>query len=229
MPEPVQSVVRALRLLETFDARHPTRTAAEITDLVGLPRPTTYRLLHTLEVLGYLRRRDGRYEPTARILTLASTQLGAGSLAASAQPIIDAIAAELQEAIVVGVLDGDDVVTIAAAMPATGHYLSVAIEIGRRLPAEATALGQVLLAAATNGTERRNLDLVVADDGHVISEGLLEDGLRAIAVPVADTDGTVVAAVSLAVNAARVSADELRVRCPRSTSVGGRSQADRVI
>ncbi|MEY2959391.1 MAG: hypothetical protein RLZZ01_1959 [Actinomycetota bacterium] len=204
MPEQVQSVQRAFRILETFDARHPTRSAADISELVGLPRPTTYRLIHTLESLGYLRRRAGRYEPTARTLSLAATQIGAGSLATLAQPIIAGVAEDLEEAVVVGVLDGDDVVTIAAAMPATGHYLSVSVEVGRRLPANATALGQVLLAAA-NGLH--------SGDDHVISEGLLEDGLRAIAVPITDEGGCVVAAVSLAVNAARVSADELRVRC----------------
>lgn len=215
MPDPVQSVERTFRILETFDARHRTRSAAEITELVGLPRPTTYRLLHTLETLGYLRRRSGRYETTPGLLSLASTQLAPGSLAAVAQPIIDAVADELDEAIVVGVLDRDEVVTIAAAMPTKGHYLSVAVEVGRRLPAEATSLGQILLAtspARDDSVAPHDVELPPVRE-HVISDGLLEDGLRALAVPIVDDLGQVIAAMSIAVNAARVSAEELRQRC----------------
>ena len=50
----VQSVERAFSILESFDERHPARTAADIAETAGLARPTTYRMLQTLRRLGYV-------------------------------------------------------------------------------------------------------------------------------------------------------------------------------
>ena len=83
----VQSVERAFAILETFDEDHPTRSAAEIAELAGLARPTTYRMLQTLQQLGYVRNIGGRFEVTPRVLRLGAGYLGRRRLAAKAQPV----------------------------------------------------------------------------------------------------------------------------------------------
>ena len=58
----MQSVERAFSILESFDERHPARTAADIAETAGLARPTTYRMLQTLRRLGYVRNINGKFE-----------------------------------------------------------------------------------------------------------------------------------------------------------------------
>jgi len=212
MANTVQSVERAFAVLETFDEDHPSRTASDIAVVAGLARPTTYRLLQTLQQLGYVRSQHGRYEVTPRVLRLGAGYLGRRSMAAHAQPILDALSAEVGEHVAVGVLDGNDVITVAAASSPQSRFLSVAVQVGQRLPAEATSLGRILLAhlpSAANDPDARS----IRDDGYVVTDGLLESGLRAIGVPVLDRRGNAVASMSIAVNAVRITLDDLVERC----------------
>jgi IclR family pca regulon transcriptional regulator len=222
MSNTVQSVERAFAVLETFDEDHPSRSAAEIAETAGLARPTTYRLLQTLQQLGYVRSKHGRYEVTPRVLRLGAGYLGRRSMAAHAQPILDALSAEVGEHVAVGVLDGDDVITVAAANSPQSRFLSVAVQVGQRLPAESTSLGRILLAylpGAAGEPEAR----AIRDAGYVVTDGLLESGLRAVGVPILDRRGNAVASMSIAVNAVRISVEDLLERClpplQRSASV----------
>jgi IclR family pca regulon transcriptional regulator len=203
----VQSVERAFSILETFDEQHPARTAADIAEAAGLARPTTYRMLQTLRRLGYVRNVNGRFEVTPRVLRLGAGYLGRESLAARAQPTLDALSEQLGEHIAIGVLDGDEVITLAAANSPQSRFLAVAVQVGQRLPAMRTSLGRVLLAhrAGNDDTDGRQ----VRADGYVVTDGLLETGLRSLAVPVRDHTGEVVASLSVAVNAVRVPISQL--------------------
>jgi len=212
MASTVQSVERAFAVLETFDEDHPSRTAGEIAEIAGLARPTTYRLLQTLHQLGYVRSRHGRYEVPPRVLRLGAGYLGRRSMAAHAQPILDVLSAEVGEHVAVGVLDGNDVITVAAANSPQSRFLSVAVQVGQRMPAEVTSLGRVLLAylpSAAGDPDAR----AIRDDGFVVTDGLLESGLRAIGVPILDRRGNAVASMSIAVNAVRISVEDLVERC----------------
>jgi IclR family pca regulon transcriptional regulator len=210
MTSTVQSVERAFSILETFDEDHPSRSAAEIAGLTDLARPTTYRMLQTLQQLGYVRNHRGRFEVTPRVLRLGAGYLGRRSLAARAQPILDQLSEDTGEHVALGVLDGDHVITVAAASSPQSRLLAVAVQVGQRLPADTTSLGRILLA--------ERADTVLADAaeirrrGHVLTDGLLESGLRSLGVPVRDASGAVIASMSIAVNAGRVSLAELEQR-----------------
>lgn len=211
MSTTVQSVERAFAILETFDEEHPTRSAAEIAELAGLARPTTYRMLQTLQRLGYVRNVSGRFEVTPRVLRLGAGYLGRTSLAARAQPILDQLSEELGEHAAIGTLDGDDVITLAASTTPQSRLLSIAVQAGQRMPAHSTSLGRILLAHRPNAEDPESV--AIRDAGYVVTDGLLESGLRALGVPVRDRDGTVVASMSIGVNASRISVDDLRDRC----------------
>ena len=203
----MQSVERAFSILETFDEQHPARTAADIAEAAGLARPTTYRMLQTLRRLGYVRNVNGRFEVTPRVLRLGAGYLGRESLAARAQPTLDAISEKLGEHIAIGVLDGDEVITLAAANSPQSRFLAVAVQVGQRLPANRTSLGRILLAhrAGADNKEARQ----IRADGYVVTDGLLETGLRSLAVAIHDHTGGVVASLSVAVNAVRVPISQL--------------------
>jgi IclR family pca regulon transcriptional regulator len=207
----VQSVERAFSILETFDEQHPARTAADIAEAAGLARPTTYRMLQTLRRLGYVRNINGRFEVTPRVLRLGAGYLGRESIAARAQPTLDAVSEQLGEHIAIGVLDGDEVITLAAANSPQSRFLAIAVQVGQRLPAEKTSLGRILLAyrAGADDEESRR----IRADGYVITDGLLETGLRSMGVPIRDHTGDVVASLSIAVNAVRVPIGQLEHDC----------------
>jgi IclR family pca regulon transcriptional regulator len=128
-------------------------------------------------------------------------------MAARAQPTLDAISETLGEHIAIGVLDGDEVITLAAANSPQSRYLAVAVQVGQRLPATRTSLGRVLLAHRS-GADDKDARQIRAD-GHVVTDGLLETGLRSLAVPIRDHTGEVVAALSVAVNAVRIPISQL--------------------
>ena len=207
----VQSVERAFSILETFDEQHPSRTAADIAATSGLARPTTYRMLQTLRRLGYIRSVGGRFEVTPRVLHLAAGYLGRESLAARAQSVLDSLSEQLGEHVALGVLDGDEVIAVAASNSPQSRFLAVAVQVGQRLPADRTSLGRVLLAHQANTLDEESQ--AIRDAGFVLTDGLLETGLRSVGVPVRDHTGEVVAALSVAVNAVRVSTQQLEQEC----------------
>ena len=207
----VQSVERAFSILETFDEQHPTRTAADIAEAAGLARPTTYRMLQTLRRLGYVRNVNGRFEVTPRVLRLGAGYLGRESIAARAQPTLDAVSEQLGEHIAIGVLDGDEVITLAAANSPQSRYPR-----GRRPGRSATA-GRADVArpdpARPPRRRRRRGGTPIRADGYVVTDGLLETGLRSLGVPIRDHTGEVVASLSVAVNAVRVPIEQLEQEC----------------
>lgn len=207
MGETVQSVERAFAILETFDEAHPTRTAAEIAEAAGLARPTTYRMLQTLRRLGYIRHFDGRFEVTPRVLRLGAGYLGRESLAARARPALDHLSEIVGEHVAIGILDGDEMITVASSNSPHSRLLAVAIQPGQRLPAQLTSIGKVLLAHATTNPDPD--EQLIRDRGYAVTDGSLETGLRAVGVPIRDHSGVVVAAMAVAVNAARMTVDEL--------------------
>ena len=82
-PGGVQSVHRALDLLEVVAARGGTLTIGEISALTGIPLPTAHRLLRTLVDRGYMRQApDRRYALGFRLVPLgasAGAMVGVGT------------------------------------------------------------------------------------------------------------------------------------------------------
>src|SRR4029079_8704995 len=121
------------------------------------------------------------------------------------------------------VLDGNDIVYVAHA-PAK-RILSISIDIGTRDLAFATSLGRVLLAGQDDAWLDHYLDTVelpaitprtintksklraevmrIRRQGWAYVDQELEDGLRAIAAPIHEHNGTVIAAANRAVHARR--------------------------
>lgn len=203
----VQSVERAFSILSAFAADRNSLSVIEIAAETGLPRATAYRLLHTLQGLGLVRAVEGRYELTHRVLELGAGYAGPSGISGISQPVLDRLSLTFGEHTALGLLDGDHVVAVAVASAMRSRLLSVAIQVGQRLPAETTAMGRILLAEA-GGLGKFGVQ--IRKNGFVIVNGSLEPGLRAIAVPVSDRQGTVVASISVACNAGRATLADLR-------------------
>ena len=228
----VPGLERGLRMLQLFDRSHRLLTAAEMARSLAIPRSTAFRLAQTLEFLGFLARDGDRYGIGPAVLRLGFEYIASLEIAELARPVIDRLrdATELSAQLVVR--DGREVVVVVKASPPTTFASSVTV--GTRLPAHATILGRVLLADADEQTLRAlypeaklpqasarapqtlgDLQRLLREDrdrGYAVSESFFEQGISAIAAPVRDRHGTIVAAVSITVQRPTLEPKELRDR-----------------
>jgi IclR family pca regulon transcriptional regulator len=173
--------------------------------------------------LGYVRCEDRRFLLTPSVLELGYSFLSSLTLPEIAQPHLRDLVQQVHESSSVSVLDGTDVVYVAREP--THRIMTVAIAVGTRFPAFATSMGRVLLAGldeaeldrffaraelapltAATVTSEGALRIVlgrVRDQGWALVDQELEDGLRAVAVPIRDAQAKVVAAVNLSTQANR--------------------------
>ncbi len=72
----VEALAKGLRILALFNERRSVLRLSEIVALCGMPMPTVFRLVATLEGEGYLERMpDGAVRPSGAVLTLGFAAL----------------------------------------------------------------------------------------------------------------------------------------------------------
>ncbi|MCW2844059.1 MAG: IclR family transcriptional regulator [Nocardioides sp.] len=211
----VQSVDRALDVLEAMAGAGKPLGVGELSDLTGLPQGTAHRLLQSLQQRGYVRRDASRkYSVGTSAMRLADA--AQRSLARSARPYLAELVTLSGETANLAVMEGDDVVYVAQV--SSPHTLRMFAEVGRHVPPHSTAVGKVLLAAMPReqalavlrrtglpartpatitevGAFATELDLV-AGRGWAADDEEQETGVRCVAVPVGGP-GPTLAAMSL--------------------------------
>jgi IclR family pca regulon transcriptional regulator len=229
-PDFVQSLERGLAVIRAFDGEHAELTLSEVAAATGVTRAAARRFLLTLAELGYVRTEGRYFSLTARVLELGYAYLSSLSLPEVAEPHLEALVAEVNESSSVSVLDGPDVVYVARVP--TSRIMTVVISVGTRFPAYATSMGRVLLAGLPDETLESYLDSVRLDrltartvssvaalrgelarvraQGYALVNQELEDGLRAVAVPIRDRTGRVIAALNVSAHASRTSLEVMR-------------------
>src|SRR4030095_14009653 len=117
---------------------------AQVSHPTGIPRAAARRSLHTLVKLGFVAADEARrFYLRPRVLSFSHAYLSASPIAVLAQPILDRLGESLHEACSLAILDGDEIVYIARS--ASSRIMSPALNVGRRLPAYCTSIGQVML------------------------------------------------------------------------------------
>jgi IclR family transcriptional regulator, pca regulon regulatory protein len=226
----VQSLERGLAVIRAFGFRRVSLTITDVAELTGLSRATARRFLLTLVRMGYVRN-DGRdYWLRPRVLELGYAYLSGITLPEVAKPFLAELVAEIQESTSIAVRDGGEVVYIAHAAP--HRVMTINLPIGGRDPLFCTALGRVLLAAEPDDEIDRYLespDLLAYTDvtltdpqelraaieevkaqQYALVEDEIEDGLVALAVPMRNPDGAVMAAMNVCAYSLRTTPEQLR-------------------
>ena len=142
---------RGLRILAEFSAREPVLGAPELSKRIGIPRTTTFRLLQTLEALGFLERVNGdRYfRLSVAVLRLGFEYLSSLELTDVGTPILERLRDATGLSTHLLIRDQRDVVFVAKAQTHEPMFSSVKVHVGTRLPAHATVHGQVLMGDLT--------------------------------------------------------------------------------
>ena len=237
----VQSVDRALSVLEIL-AAHGEAGVTEVAAELGVHKSTAFRLVAVLESRGFVEQLAdrGKYRLGFGIVRLAGAAAAQLDIAQEGRPICESLAADVEETVNIAILDSDRAVNISQVRgPAA---LSTHNWVGQGTPLHATSSGKVLLAHAPDAVRkdvlsrelrrftpatitdpealRQHLDGVV-ERGWGSTAEEYEVGLNAVAAPVRDASGDVIAALSVSGPSFRMAADSYGQLAPRVVAAAG--------
>jgi DNA-binding IclR family transcriptional regulator len=227
-PGGVQSVDRAVTILAIL-ARSGEAGVTAIADELGVHKSTASRLLASLERGDLVEQSGerGKYRLSLGILRLAGATTARLDVVQEARPVCRALAADTGETVNIAVIS--DRAALYLDQVAGASSLQPHNWVGQHIPLHATSNGKILLSGLTDDefertlgqlhgyTEatittkralRRELDEVRAR-GYAIAVDELEVGLTAMAAPIRNAHGDVIASLSLSGPSFRLSNERL--------------------
>lgn len=214
----VRAVERAIQILMAFDDRNPERGVTEIAQATGLHKATVHRIIMTLLQHGLLERtaEGEKFRLGVGMVDLGLRALRNLDLRRVARPYMQQLVDRFQETCDLGIFDQGQVLSIEVLYG--DHALIVATRVGTHLPIHCTASGKTFLAflppevvepllnvplkACTEQTitcaDRLREELeATRQRGYAIDDEEFEPGIRAVAVPVRDVFGNVIATLAI--------------------------------
>lgn len=216
----IAGLAKGLSVLESFDTERQRLNASLTAQRTGLTRAAARRHLLTLAHLGYLES-DGQFFWLApKVLRLSGSYLASARLPRTVQPTLQRLSQMTGLSCSAAVLDGNEMVIVArssTAQPVVSR-MAYGLHLGSRLPAHATSTGRVMLAnlddaaleqwlgqqplprltahTITSAQQLRSMLYVVRQHDYAFAREEHEIGVQALAVPVRNLQGTVVAALN---------------------------------
>ena len=216
--EPLGVIRKATALLDQLSADGES-TAARLSEALGEPRTTVYRLLRALERSELVEpaRRPGNYRLGLKVFRLGGSVVALFDERQAALPHMEALHAATGETVFLCIRRGTEAVCIERIEGS--RAVSLALKLGGSLPLHAGAAPRVLLAAEPpdvwreyhDAAMRRTVVPPVPDDrdalfgelgtvrraGYAISDEDVTVGIAAIGAPVRNHAGVVTAALSI--------------------------------
>ena len=127
-PNFMTSLARGLAVIRAFSQQRKKLSIAHVSHQTGIPRAAVRRCLHTLARLGYVTIDERDFALSPKILTLGHAYLSSTPLSASAQPLLDRVAATVHESCSMTILE-DDAILYVARSAATIRIMSVDLSI----------------------------------------------------------------------------------------------------
>jgi DNA-binding IclR family transcriptional regulator len=228
----VQSVNRALDILDFLIETSGGAPLSRICEGTGLNISTVHRLLATLIAHGYVRQDSGtkEYHLGPQSLRLAQSALGHFDIRSHAMDALRRLASEARELSNLAVLSGDHVIYIAQ-VPAEERSIQMFTQLGARVPLHCSGVGKAILAhlsetsverliggrslaaftvkTITNSLALKNELEQIRLRGYAIDDEEREEGVRCLAAPVFQSSGEVIAAVSISGPSGRLPLEQL--------------------
>ena len=227
------SVDRAMNLLELLACSGRGLTLSELSRKLSIPKSTTHYLVYTLVTRGYVQRTgSGHYSLGFRFADIASASTAGLSLSTLAKPHLRQVATRLNLTALLAVLGGAEAVIIGKETWARDGDGGGGAWVGRHLDLHCTAQGKALIAHLPDDeldqlltgrelagfTSRTILSLPVLKvhlaevraNGYAVNDQEHALGSRAVAAPVLDSWGMVIAAVSVRGSTQQIPSTRLR-------------------
>ncbi len=194
---------------------------------LGVHKSTASRLAATLEAAGFLSRADdrGAFRLGVQIVRLGVLALQGHGWVEVARPVLEQLAEDTGETAFISVPAGEEAIDVAQV--AARRLVAAGSWVGRRTPLHATSDGKLFLAlgagrlpsdaplkriACCTITDRARLEDElerVRSAGYSCARSEAEDGLNGVAVPILDTAGRCIAALSVSGPDYRVQVERL--------------------
>lgn len=231
----VQSVDKALVIVELLMRSGVSLSAREIALQTGINRTTSHRLINALINRGWIEK-DGdsaSYRPSLRWLILADLSYQQRNVLGELRPNLEQLSRLTREAIHVGVLDGFSLVHVDKID--SPERVGVSSKIGTRAAIHTAALGKALLAVQSDdeieryiawATKLNNVDRLTDTDllrsdlaetrraGYAIDDEEDSIGVRCIGAAILAGNGEPVFAISITGPAGRFTLDRAAEYAP---------------
>jgi len=219
----VQSLSRALRLLNALSYSSHGMSLSEVATEVGLPTSTAHRLLTTLQNERFVRfdQERSRWLVGVQAFQVGSAFFRSRDLVALARPFMRRLAEQSGETVNLSILDRAGVVCLAEVE--CGTVIRATLRPGCRTSLRGSAAGRILLAFMPEGeaTMHAGPDPISADlkkelaailaRGYAVDDEESAIGLRCVSGPVFDEYGSAMAGLSISGPAARIPEHRLAV------------------
>lgn len=214
----IQSVDRAITLLEHLARRGGCASLSELAQDIGLNRSTVHGLLATMRRRGFVGQdANGNYTLGLKLFELGSLSVSRLDLRTIAGPVLQRLVDRFQETVHLVIADGLDVVYIDKRESL--QSMRIVSQVGLRLPAYCTGVGKAILAFHSEAeldrllaeTELRRFTPNTITDkqlfkqhlqdikrcGYALDNEEIIEGLRCVGAPIRDHSTRVVAALSV--------------------------------
>lgn len=221
----IRSLQRAIDVLQCFTLEERELTLTEISKKVNLAKSTVIRLLNTLEMNNFVERVDASYKyKLGKQLYFIGNIVGQSiEIRSVAKITMERLRDQTKETVNLYVLDKESRVCVQQfeSLQSIRHI----VRIGEKLPLTIGAAGKVLLAYQSNevidkvinseGPKKSKVDLMnelklIVDKCFAQSIDEREVGSSAIATPIFDVNGIVVAALSVSGPTTRFTKDVIK-------------------
>ncbi|GAA3567598.1 IclR family transcriptional regulator [Marinobacter xestospongiae] len=211
----VPALQRGLRILEMFDSQRRTMSQAEMAEQLGVSTSSLYRIVQTLTNMQYLNKiGTNTYTLGTQVVSRGFSYLASREIVEVAAPFITRLRDSTSLSSHLGIRDGAETLYVFRALAL--QRLSVNVPLGTRFPCHTTAMGRALLMGMTPA-ELQTLYQGQRIDGYPVpapqtmpeliaqcekerSQGWSQhysDYSTALAVPIRNFTGNVVAAINI--------------------------------
>lgn len=213
----IASVVKAAKVLDCFSRSHTALSAAEIAEATGFSRAGVYRLVGTMEMLGWLRKGDnGNYRLGLKLVRLGALAGRGFDLGRELRPILEELSANLGDDSYLFVRTQGRALCVDRVVGDQPVKLTM-IEVGQSLPPTQGGASLVFLAFGHPIPDVPGLDLdalrerlaKVRRDGYATNLEEMVSGVSAVSAPVLDENGIAIAAISVGGLSARYTEDHI--------------------
>lgn len=230
---PVQATRTSFELIEAL-RRADGAGVRELAARLSIPKSTVHDHLRTLTEMGYVVQVDGVYRPSLRFLEIGGETRKRMSIHQVAKPELQKLAIETGDHANLMVEENGYGVFLSKAEGQ--QTVTLDTYAGMRVHLHTTALGKSMLAFMDDERRRAILDdhglpavteYTISDEetlraelaeirerGYAVDDEERVKGMRCVAAPVIDTDGTVLAAVSVSSPKSRMRGDRFEVEVP---------------
>ena len=227
----VQSIDRALSILEVLSDYSEGLGVTEISEQVNLHKSTVYRLLTTLIYKGYVVQdtETNKYGITLKLFELGSKKVESMDLLSVSKEYTKKLMESVNEVVHLVVREGSEIVYIDKVE--ANNTIMMASTIGKRSPMYCTSVGKAILAHLPekkvkeiwdNSKIVKYTDYTITDfeelkteledirqKGYAVDNEENEIGVRCIGVPIFNRHGKVEAAISISGPAIRVTESKI--------------------